>query len=163
MTRSRSHSYRLAVTWTGDLGTGTSGYRDYDRAHEATAPGKPVLLGSSDPSFRGDATRWNPEELLLAALSQCHLLWYLDLASAAGVVVTGYRDDPIGTITVERDGGGQFTEVVLQPTVEVAESSMLKRADELHSLANSRCFIARSVNFPVRHRASAQVGSRINP
>ena len=84
---------RLRLRWTGDRGVGTASYTAYARDHEITAPGKPAIAGSSDPRFRGDATRWNPEELLLGAISACHQLWYLHLCAEAGVVVTAYVDD----------------------------------------------------------------------
>ena len=102
-------SYSLTVRWSGNRGRGTSGYREYGREHELSAAGKPIILGSSDPAFRGDATRWSPEELLVAALSQCHLLWYLHLASTAGVVVTEYLDEPVGIMAHSPDGGGRFS------------------------------------------------------
>ncbi len=123
----RTHDYSAVVRWTGDRGTGTSGYRDYDRAHEVSADGKPVIAGSSDPAFRGDPARWSPEELLVVALSQCHMLWFLHLAAVAGVVVTGYVDRPWGEMTEEADGGGRFTRVVLRPEVTVADASMRAR------------------------------------
>src|SRR5688572_22006449 len=113
--RDRTHTYTTLVTWTGNLGTGTSGYRDYDRAHDVAAPGRAVVLGSSDPMFRGDPTRWNPELLLVASLSQCHMLWYLHLAAEAGVVVTDYVDEAVGTMTERAGGAGHFTEVTLRP------------------------------------------------
>src|SRR5205814_6337653 len=100
-------------------GTGTSGYREYDRAHEISSPGKPPIVGSSDPSFRGDATRYNPEELLVASLSTCHMLWYLHLAADAGIAVTAYADDARGTMLEADDGSGRFARVVLRPTVTV--------------------------------------------
>jgi organic hydroperoxide reductase OsmC/OhrA len=150
----RTHRYTVDVTWTGDLGTGTSGYREFSRDHEVSGPGKPVLPGSSDPAFRGDPSRYNPEELLVAALSQCHLLWFLHLAAANGVVVTGYTDHPEGTMAEGPDGGGEFTDVLLRPEVTVAEPGMLAGAEQLHEQAHALCFIARSVNFPVRHQPS---------
>ncbi|HJQ02149.1 MAG TPA: OsmC family protein [Jatrophihabitans sp.] len=150
-------SYSLTLRWTGNLGRGTADYRAYGRDHELSAPGKQVLLGSSDPAFRGDETRWSPEELLVAALSQCHLLWYLHLASTAGVVVTEYLDEPVGTLTHSADGGGQFSEVVLKPLVTVAEASMLERAQSVHPEAARLCFIARSMNFPVRHQPRSRL------
>ncbi len=145
------------MRWTGDRGSGTSGYRAYARDHVVSAPGKPDLPGSSDPRFRGDPARWSPEELLVAALSQCHMLWYLHLAAVAGVVVTGYVDDASGTMVLEPDGGGQFTEVVLRPAVTVAAPSMVDGAGPLHAEAARLCFIARSVNFPVRHEPTVTV------
>jgi organic hydroperoxide reductase OsmC/OhrA len=155
----RTHLYRLQVTWTGNTGTGTSGYRDYRRDHVVQAEGKPVLLGSSDPAFRGDPSRYNPEELMVAALSECHLLWFLHLSATSGVVVTSYTDRPAGTLEENADGSGQFTEVVLRPEVTVAEPAMIDATDALHHRAHQMCFIARSVNFPVRHQPTTRVGA----
>lgn len=147
----RTHRYRLTVRWTGDTGAGTSDYRGYRRDHEVLAPDKPPLLGSSDPAFRGDPRRWSPEELLLAALAQCHMLWYLHLASTHGVVVLAYTDDPEATMDEHADGSGEFTEAVLRPAVTVADPAMVETATALHEHAHRLCFIARSVAFPVRH------------
>jgi organic hydroperoxide reductase OsmC/OhrA len=146
----KTHSYETTVTWTGNTGSGTSGYRDYERAHEVSAAGKPAIPGSSDPAFRGDPARWNPEELLVASVSECHMLSFLHRCAAAGVVVTSYRDQPIGTMTETEDGGGYFTEVVLRPEVGFAAPVQPARAAELHKRAHELCFIAHSVNFPVR-------------
>jgi organic hydroperoxide reductase OsmC/OhrA len=153
----RTHSYDVSVTWTGNRGTGTSGYRDYARDHDVTAAGVPPIAGSSDPAFRGDPGRWNPELELTAALSQCHMLWFLHLCAVAGVVVTGYADDARGTMAETDDGGGRFTEVVLRPQVTVASADMTERAQALHAEANAKCFIANSVSFPVRHEPSVTV------
>jgi organic hydroperoxide reductase OsmC/OhrA len=147
----RTHSYDVSVTWTGNRGSGTGGYRAYDRDHEVTAAGPAPIAGSSDPAFRGDPGRWNPELELTAALSQCHMLWYLHLCAVAGVTVTAYADDAHGTMAEDDDGGGRFTGVVLRPRVTVADPSMLEAAAGLHKEANAKCFIANSVNFPVRH------------
>ncbi|HWJ07956.1 MAG TPA: OsmC family protein [Nocardioides sp.] len=144
------HHYALDLTWQGNRGTGTSGYRDYGRDVLLRAAGKPDLAGSADPTFRGDATRWNPEELLLAALAQCHLLSYLHSAVNHGVVVTSYDDSPVGTMA-QVGQGGHFTEVLLRPRVVVADASMVDTAREIHAEASRNCFIAASVNFPVRH------------
>jgi organic hydroperoxide reductase OsmC/OhrA len=157
---SRVHTYQLSLSWTGNVGLGTSDYRAYERAHEVAAAEKPTILGSSDPAFRGDPRRWNPEELLVASLSQCHLLAYLHLAASAGVVVTAYTDTPVGSMAENADGSGQFTEVLLSPAVTVAEESMVTRAAELHDPAHRMCFIAGSVNFPVRHAASTLLAPR---
>jgi organic hydroperoxide reductase OsmC/OhrA len=146
----RRHTYETVVTWTGDRGTGTSGYRAYDRDHQVAAEGRPPIPGSSDPAFRGDPARWNPEQLLVASLSQCHMLQYLHLCADAGVVVTGYVDHACGTMT-ETGQGGRFTEVVLRPRVSVASPAMVAAATALHDAAHRVCFIASSVNFPVRH------------
>jgi organic hydroperoxide reductase OsmC/OhrA len=145
------HRYEVRVRWTGNLGNGTSGYRDYSRENEVTAPGLPLLPGTADPTFHGQKDRWNPEQLLLTALSQCHLLSYLHMAVKAGVRVTAYEDDAEGTMRLNRDGTGEFTGVVLRPRVTVATQEDLERSGDLHAQAAAACFIARSVNFPVHH------------
>ncbi|WP_052664523.1 OsmC family protein [Nitriliruptor alkaliphilus] len=144
------HTYRVHVEWTGNTGEGTASYRSYGRDHRIAIEGKPDLLASSDPSFRGDPSRHNPEDLLVAALSGCHLLWYLHECSTAGAVVVSYRDEAVGTMVTDRDGG-RFSEVVLRPVVEVTDESMIPAAIEAHERAHAQCFIANSVNFPVRH------------
>jgi len=145
----KTYRYTVAVTWTGNRGTGTSGYRDYGRDHEIAAAGKPPIAGSSDPAFRGDAARWNPEELLVASVSACHQLWYLHLASAAGIVVVAYEDRPVGGMVETPDGGGRFTGVALHPTVTIAPGGDAARAAALHHEAHALCFVANSVNFAV--------------
>lgn len=151
------HHYALDVTWQGNRGTGTSGYRDYARDVLLRAEGRPDLEGSADPTFRGDASRWNPEELLLAALAQCHLLSYLHSAVNHGVVVTAYDDSPVGTM--EQVGqGGRFTSVVLRPRVSVASADQVEAARTIHREASENCFIAGSVNFPVTHEPTVTVG-----
>ena len=149
MANTREHRYIVAVTWTGDLGTGTAGYRDYSRDYEISADGKPVILGSADPAFRGDRARWNPEELVVASLAACHKLWYLHLAAEAGIIVTAYADRAEGVMEVGRDGAGRFKSVVLRPTVTVAAGGYVELARTLHKPAHEKCFIANSVNFPV--------------
>jgi organic hydroperoxide reductase OsmC/OhrA len=155
----RTHSYDSVVTWTGNRGGGTSGYRDYDRAHDVAAEGRPTITGSADPAFRGDPSRWNPEQLLVVALSQCHMLWYLHLAADAGVVVTAYVDRATGVMVEERDGKGQFVDALLRPQVTVADAAMTERATQLHDEAHAMCFVARSVNFPVRHEPTVEVAN----
>lgn len=150
----KSHSYAVSTTWTGNLGTGTSGYRDYSRDHEIRMGSKPgeVWLGSADQAFRGDPARLNPEELLVSALSQCHLLSYLHACVLAKVIVLDYTDDATGTMITNADGSGHFTEVILNPRVTISADSDPVAAEEAHHKANAMCFIANSVNFPVRHR-----------
>jgi len=143
------HRYRVDVEWTGNRGTGTDGYRNYSRNHVIRIPGKPDLAGSSDPAFRGDATRHNPEDMLVAALSACHMLSYLHMATVAGVVVVAYDDSAEGTMATEGDGG-HFTEVVLRPVVTIRADSDPGKALAAHEAAHHACFIANSVNFPVR-------------
>jgi organic hydroperoxide reductase OsmC/OhrA len=155
----RMHRYSVTVEWTGNRGEGTAGYRAYDRAHRISAAGKPMLEGSSDPAFRGDAARWNPEELLLASLSACHQLWYLHLAAEAGVIVTAYVDAAEGEMAEAADGGGAFTCVTLRPRVTVASGADgAAIAMALHHDAHRLCFIARSVNFPVLCEPEVIVG-----
>jgi len=147
------HRYELTVTWTGNTGDGTSTYRGYRRTHTVAAEGPPELLGSADRTFHGDRDRWNPEQLLLAALAQCHMLSYLHVCVTEGVVVTDYADRATGSMRTEADGSGRFTEVVLHPEVVVAEASMVEAARKAHHRANELCFIANSVSFPVHHEA----------
>lgn len=148
----REHRYTPVVTWTGNTGRGTSGYRDYSRAHLISVAGRPDVPGSSDPAFRGDGDRHNPEDLLVASLSSCHMLWYLHLAAEAGVVVVGYRDAPVGVMVEDRERGGWFERVTLNPEVAVAAGSDVAAATALHEAAHGKCFIANSVNFPVTCR-----------
>jgi len=145
------HRYALSLEWTGDRGYGTSDHRAYGRDHVVRAAGKHDLLGSADRPFRGDVDRWNPEETLLSALAQCHLLSYLHAAASAGVVVVGYADEPTGTMRQTDGGGGHFVEVTLRPVVTVRDADQAELAASLHQAASERCFIASSVNFPVRH------------
>lgn len=151
------HRYTLTTTWTGDRGTGTSGYRDYDRSVTIDISGKPALLASADKPFRGDPARWNPEDLLLAALSECHLLSYLHACVQAGVVVVAYEDAASALMVEDGKGGGAFREVVLRPMVTVTEASMTDAATAAHTQAHAWCFIANSVNFPVRHEPTIVV------
>jgi organic hydroperoxide reductase OsmC/OhrA len=148
------HHYALTSTWTGNNGSGTSGYRDYRRDVTIEVQGKPDLLASADKPFRGDPTRWNPEDMLLASLSECHLLSYLHACVTAGVVVVSYRDQATGLMREDGAGGGAFVEVMLRPEVVVAEASMIEAAERAHAQANAWCFIANSMNFPVRHEAT---------
>ncbi|HEX5344741.1 MAG TPA: OsmC family protein [Duganella sp.] len=138
-----AHNYKLTVEWTGNKGTGTSGYRDYDRSHTIRAADKPAIPGSSDPAFRGDASRWNPEELLVASASACHKLWYLHLCADAGIVVTAYVDHAEGTMN-----GDRFERIVLRPHVTIAAGDRAL-ALQLHHKAHEECYIANSLNFPV--------------
>lgn len=160
----QEHAYSLTITWKGDRGSGTSAYRAYDRRHEIAALRKPPIPASSDPAFLGDPTRYNPEELLVASLSSCHMLWYLHLCSINGIVVTAYEDCAEGVMVEQPDGRGRFSEVVLAPEVTIAPGSDVNRAHALHAEANAKCFIANSVNFTVRHEPVirvAQVSERV--
>jgi organic hydroperoxide reductase OsmC/OhrA len=152
----KEHRYKLAVRWTGNQGTGTSTYTAYSRNHEVLAAGKAAIAGSSDPAFRGDRSRYNPEELLVASVSTCHMLWYLHLCADRGVVVTSYEDTPLGVMREDSDGSGAFTEVVLRPVVTISQGSE-SDAHRLHEQANRMCYIANSVKFPVRHEAIVKV------
>lgn len=152
------HNYNIKIKWTGNKGTGTSAYRAYDRNHVIQSEGKVEIACSSDLSFLGDKTRYNPEELLVASLSSCHMLWYLHLCSEAGVVVTDYTDNATGKMAETVDGG-YFEEVTLNPVVTVADASMVEQANELHHKANGFCFIANSVKFPVHHKPTYLVKS----
>jgi organic hydroperoxide reductase OsmC/OhrA len=151
------HIYNLTVKWTGNTGTGTSNYKAFERSHTIFVNNKVDLLGSSDPAFRGDKTKHNPEEFLVASLSTCHMLWYLHLCAEAGVIVVDYVDNATGIMMETSDAGGHFTEVTLNPIVIVTENSMVERANELHKKANELCFIANSVNFPIYHKPTTKL------
>lgn len=148
----RRHHYRANVSWQGNRGNGTAEYRGYSRDHDISVEGKPVLSGSSDVAFHGDRSRYSPEDLLVASLSGCHMLWYLHLCAVNDVTVVEYNDEAEGEMLENEDGSGQFEQVTLYPRVVVAEPSMKEKAASLHAEANKMCFIARSMNFPVRHR-----------
>jgi organic hydroperoxide reductase OsmC/OhrA len=145
----KQHKYEVRVDWTGDDGEGTKTYKSYRRDHIITCEGKPQIQGSSDPSFRGDQHRYNPEELLVASLSSCHMLWYLHLCAVNHVTVLNYRDSAVGVMEESDNGSGEFVQVTLRPTVEVKSGADQTKALALHSEAHSFCFIARSVKFPV--------------
>lgn len=148
----KQHDYSTIVRWTGNKGKGTSNYKEFERSHIISVESKHDIIGSSDPAFRGDKTKYNPEELLVASLSSCHMLWYLHLCSEAGVIVTDYVDNATGKMVETSNDGLHFTEVVLNPIVKVVDSSMIEKANELHKKANELCFIANSVNFKVKHQ-----------
>jgi len=153
----RVHRYRVTVEWTGNSGTGTSAYKAYERSHTISAGGKPPIPGSSDPQFRGDPARWNPEELLVASLSACHKLWYLHLCATSGVVVTSYIDHAEGEMEETPDRGGHFRRVVLRPQVTITTASDPAKARALHAEAHAQCFIANSMNFPVEHEPQIRI------
>ena len=148
---SKIHRYQATIAWTGNRDTGTNNYGAYSRDHEIHCPGKPVIAGSSDPAFRGNPNRCNPEELLVASISSCHMLWYLHLCADAGVTVTGYEDTAEGRMEETADGSGRFTEVVLHPNVTIAAGADAALAERLHANAHEKCFIANSVNFSISY------------
>jgi organic hydroperoxide reductase OsmC/OhrA len=150
----KHHHYALTTKWTGNNGEGTSAYKSYERSYEVIINGKQIIKGSSDPSFLGDKKKHNPEELFLASISSCHMLWYLHLCTDAAVVVTDYIDYATGTMVETINGGGKFEEVILNPVVTVKEFSMKDNAKLLHNKAHEHCFIANSLNFNVSHKAS---------
>jgi len=145
----KHHTYNVQVGWTGNDGEGTKTYKGYRRDHTIASEGKPQIQGSSDPAFRGDQARYNPEELLVASLSSCHMLWYLHLCSANGVTVLEYSDAASGDLQEGNDGSGEFVRVLLRPAVKISADDDRTKALALHSEAHRLCFIARSVNFPV--------------
>jgi organic hydroperoxide reductase OsmC/OhrA len=147
----KEHVYHTNLQWTGNTGKGTASYRGYERSHQITVEGKPSISCSSDPSFRGDKSKYNPEELFLASLSSCHMLWFLHVCAEAGVVVLEYTDSAKGIMQETEDGNGKFKEVILRPQVSVQEKWMMEKVDALHDKAHHFCFIANSCNFPVRH------------
>ena len=155
------HHYAVTVTWTGNSGSGTSAYRAYERSHEISSPvpGKPPIPGTSDPAYRGDVARWNPEELLVASLSACHKLWYLHVCAVNHIVVTAYVDHAEGWMPVDAKGVGSFRRVLLRPVVTIAPGHDAERARELHNDAHRLCNVAGSVNFQVDHEPEIRVES----
>jgi organic hydroperoxide reductase OsmC/OhrA len=151
----RLHHYHSTTTWTGNRGAGTADYKSYERAHLISVEGKPDIEGSSDAAFRGDKTKHTPEDLLVISLSTCHMLWYLHLCAVNKVVVTEYVDQATGVMEEDAKGSGYFKQVTLHPRVTVSEKSMIEKANALHHEANSMCFIANSVKFPIYHEATA--------
>ena len=153
-----THTYELTLSWTGNRGSGTSGYRDYDRSVTVSADGPEKLQLSADAAFRGDRSKWNPEQLLLAALSECHCLSFLHIAVLHGVTVVGYEDAPVGTM-VQEGIGGRFTNVTLRPTVTITDPAHADLVPRLHKEAGAACFIASSMNFPVGHEPTTLVST----
>ena len=150
----KGHDFTAAIVWTGDRGEGTRNYQGYDRTWRIATPGKPLVECSNDQALGGDPEKPNPEDLLLASLAACHMLWYLHLASNAGIVVRGYEDRPLGMGETGLRGEGRFLRAVLRPAIRIARGTDLARADALHHEVGQYCFIARSVNFPVSYEAS---------
>ena len=143
------HDYTSHIVWTGNRGAGTADYRAYDRTWNIAVPGKPVIACSNDPLLGGDPGKMNPEDLLLSALSACHMLWYLHYASDAGIAVQAYEDSPQGRAEMGPGGAGRFTLVTLRPRITVPAGTDLAQAEAIHHRIHKVCFIARSVNFPV--------------
>ncbi|CAM1361314.1 Stress-induced protein [Tenacibaculum sediminilitoris] len=155
----KKHNYKIKVEWTGNEGNGTLNYKSYKRDHKIIAPGKyGEIKGSSDPSFLGDQTRYNPEDLFLSSLSACHMLWYLHLCSVHKIIVTDYVDNATGIMEETENGSGKFTEVTLNPIVKIIDENMIPKANELHHEANKMCFIANSCNFKIGHNPNTLVG-----
>lgn len=157
MTTHKEHSYNIGLRWTGNSGTGTASYAGYQRSHEIMADGKPTIPCSSDPAFRGNRSRYNPEELLVAALSACHMLWYLHLCAVSKIVVIDYEDHATGRMVETEEGGGKFVEVILHPRAVVKSGADLHLCEQLHEKAHALCFIANSVNFPVNCEPQIEV------
>lgn len=152
------HNYETRVEWTGNEGQGTLNYRAYNRNHIIAVEGKSDdILGSSDPSFMGDKSRYNPEELFLSSLSSCHMLWYLHLCSVHKIVVSNYVDNAIGKMEEADDGSGKFVKVLLQPSVTIQRKELIEKAHSLHETANKMCFIANSCNFKIEHIARIKI------
>lgn len=155
--RKNAHDYKARLVWDGNLGTGTTSYTGYGRKYRLQIEGKPELVGSADPMFRGDANVYNPEDLFVAALSSCHLLSYLALCARTKINVIAYEDNASGTLLLRPDGGGIFESITLRPVVTLAPGSDEKRALELHETAHDLCFIAASVRIPVLHEPQIKV------
>ena len=149
----KKHNYEIKIEWIGNEGQGTRDYRSYNRNHTIIANGKyDAIKGSSDPSFLGDKTKYNPEDLFLSSLSACHMLWYLHLCSVNGIIVTEYVDNATGVMEETVNGSGKFTEVTLNPIVKITNKDLIEKANKLHAEANKMCFIANSCNFKIKHK-----------
>ncbi len=153
----KEHHYEIALKWTGNQGKGTKSYDAYSRNHVISSADKDEIKGSSDASFRGDSKYYNPEELLLSSIASCHMLWYLHLCSANGIIVSRYNDNPNAIMIEENDGSGAFEQVTLHPQVEIGDSSKLGLAKTLHGVAHKMCFIANSCNFEILHEPTITV------
>ncbi len=154
----KNHHYQVMVTWTGNQGLGTQDYKSYSRSHSISSEGKyEEILASSDPAFRGDKTRYNPEDLFLSSITACHMLWFLHLCSVHNITVTEYLDQAEGFMEESMDGSGRFTKVILNPKVKVTDSQMINKANELHEEANKMCFIANSCNFRIEHQPTTKI------
>ena len=153
----KSHEYQTSLVWTGNKGSGTMDYRSYDRSYVVSVDQKADIQGSSDSAFMGDKEKHNPEDLLLSAISSCHMLWYLHLCSENGIVVLDYTDKALGTMTENADGSGHFSEVKLHPQVTISRDGDVEKANALHEQANKMCFIANSCNFPIKHQPNCTV------
>lgn len=154
----KQHHYTLDLKWEGNRGEGTAGYKSYGREYRITGTGKDMTIqASADSSFLGNAALYNPEEFLLASIASCHMLWYLHLCSDAKITVLDYKDRPVGLMVENADGSGQFESVTLQPHISLAKGANMELAEALHAKAHAMCFIARSCNFKINHRATYSV------
>lgn len=154
----KKHNYEVKVEWTGNEGNGTLDYKSYNRNHTIIVNGKySEINGSSDPSFLGDKTRYNPEDLFLSSISSCHMLWYLHLCSVHKIIVTEYLDHATGVMQETENGSGKFTGVTLHPKVKITSLNMITKANQLHEEANKMCFIANSCNFKIEHKPHTSV------
>lgn len=147
----KEHQYQTSLIWAGNKGSGTMDYRSYDRSYIISIDHKPDIQGSSDSIFLGDKSKHNPEDLLVSAISSCHMLWYLHLCSKNGIIVLDYKDKALGEMTENADGSGHFKQVVLHPVVTISDRAHIEKANALHTQANKMCFIANSCNFPIKH------------
>jgi len=155
---SKNHEYTARIEWTGNTGQGTRSYKSYQRDWQLNTGGKPVIDCSNDPVLGGDPNKYNPEDLLVASVASCHMLWYLHLCSVAGVNVTAYRDIPLATGELLPSGAGRFTVITLRPTITITDGSDEKKALSIHDDIHQYCFIARSINFPVKIEARIVTG-----
>lgn len=151
------HKYASRIIWEGNLGAGTTDYPSYSRKYRVVLAGKPELIGSADPAFRGESDKHNPEDLFLTAIAACHMLFYLSLCARKGVNVVAYADDATGAMSIDGNGGGRFEEIILRPKVTIARAEDASEAARLHTQAHELCFIANSCAMPIRHVAAIEV------
>lgn len=146
---SKTQNYKLDLSWQGNHGAGTMTHTSYDRNFTTHEGSRPPVLGSSHPAFRGNSERYCPEELLLASLSSCHMLWYLHMCAAHEVVVLEYHDHPVMEMEVKEFGNGDIRSATLSPVVRIASEDQREQAMAMHQRAHQSCFIAKAVNFEI--------------
>ncbi len=145
------HEFNTQIEWTGNTGLGTETYESYERDYTLSSEGKEQILCSSAAGFRGDTNKYNPEDLFIASLSSCHMLWYLHLCADNGIKVLSYIDATEAKLAVFLNGKGFFQSITLSPKVVVENPEHIQKAIALHQKANKMCFLANSLHFPIKH------------
>jgi organic hydroperoxide reductase OsmC/OhrA len=146
----KHHQYKLKIEWTGNNGNGTEKYDKYRRDFTIHFENKAPVFASADSIFRGDPSKLNPEEMLLSAISSCHMLWFLHECADHGIKLIEYTDTPEAVLEIVPGNGGRFTEATLTPEIVLESFDGKINILELYELAAKKCFIANSCNFPIK-------------